>query len=36
MANVFYDHVDVCKQCREHPMALCAAGARLLREAATG
>ncbi len=26
----FYDHLDVCPQCRNHPMALCAVGALLL------
>ena len=29
----FHDHLDVCKQCREHPFGLCSVGARLLREA---
>lgn len=27
MSNVFHDHLDVCKQCREHPFNLCLAGA---------
>ena len=30
--NKFHDHLDVCKQCREHPFALCAAGEKLLVE----
>lgn len=33
--NRFYEHLDKCKQCREHPMELCAEGARLLQQAAT-
>jgi len=31
--NVFHDHLDVCAQCRDNPLDLCATGARLLREA---
>lgn len=26
----FHDHLDACRQCREHPFNLCATGARLL------
>jgi hypothetical protein len=36
MSNPFHNHLDVCEQCRENPFALCATGAQLLREAATG
>jgi hypothetical protein len=31
--NVFHDHLDVCKQCREHPFALCPVGAAALEQA---
>ena len=31
--NVFHDHLDVCKQCREHPFALCPVGADALEQA---
>ncbi len=30
----FHDHLDVCRQCREHPFDLCPTGATLLRAAA--
>jgi hypothetical protein len=33
--NAFHDHLDVCKQCREHPMNLCAVGAALLSREVT-
>lgn len=29
----FHAHLDACEQCRDHPMALCPVGARLLRAA---
>ncbi|GAH83684.1 unnamed protein product, partial [marine sediment metagenome] len=32
----FHAHLDVCSQCENHPWGLCATGARLLKEAATG
>jgi hypothetical protein len=32
--NVFHNHLDVCKQCAEHPFALCPEGTKLLRKAA--
>ena len=32
----FHAHLDVCLQCYNHPMGLCAVGARLLQQAATG
>lgn len=32
--NAFHEHLDRCVQCREHPMELCATGARLLKAAA--
>lgn len=32
----FHAHLDICKQCREHPFNLCAEGSRVLFEAATG
>lgn len=28
--NKFHDHLDVCRQCREHPFDLCPVGAPLL------
>ena len=31
----FHDHLDECKQCREHPFALCTTGATLLRAEVT-
>lgn len=31
-ANAFHLHLDVCPQCREHPLALCVTGARLLEK----
>jgi hypothetical protein len=33
-SDSFYKHLDECRQCREHPFALCAAGSILLRGAA--
>jgi 8-oxo-dGTP pyrophosphatase MutT (NUDIX family) len=30
----FHAHLDVCRQCREHPFALCSTGGRLLRATA--
>lgn len=30
----FHDHLALCRQCREHPFALCSIGAWLLRQAA--
>ncbi len=35
LQNEFHDHLDICKQCREHPMDLCMVGAVLLRKEAT-
>lgn len=32
--NRYHAHLDVCKQCREHPFALCRQGAELLKEVA--
>jgi len=32
----FHSHLDACGQCRNHPFDLCAVGATLLKEAATG
>jgi hypothetical protein len=29
--NPFHRHLDECQQCREHPFALCAAGAVILQ-----
>lgn len=29
--NVFHQHLDVCKRCREQPFNLCREGARTLR-----
>ena len=34
-SNAYHDHLDRCTWCREHPFALCAEGARALREAAS-
>jgi hypothetical protein len=31
----FHDHLDVCKQCREHPFGLCPIGAAALQQEAT-
>lgn len=33
-AVAFHAHLDHCRQCREHPFALCPLGARLLVAAA--
>lgn len=33
--NEFHDHLDKCRQCREHPFALCLEGTRLLKQEAT-
>jgi hypothetical protein len=30
LVEKFHAHLDVCKQCREHPFALCPVGERLL------
>ncbi len=32
MSNKFYDHLDICKQCREHPFDLCEEGQVLLED----
>ncbi len=32
--QAFYRHLDVCRQCREHPLDLCKLGAVLLPRAA--
>lgn len=32
----FHAHLDACSQCRNHPFALCAEGARRLEKAALG
>jgi len=29
--EIFHEHLDVCKQCRENPFALCPMGAFLLQ-----
>ena len=29
--NIFHDHLDVCKQCHDHPMELCPVGTQVLR-----
>ena len=31
MSNKFHDHLDVCKQCREHPFDLCTVGVAAMR-----
>ncbi len=31
-AENFNNHLDKCKQCRDHPFALCAAGDKLLKQ----
>jgi hypothetical protein len=31
MDNLFHQHLDVCQQCREHPMETCAEGWALLK-----
>lgn len=33
--NQFHEHLDVCKQCENHPFDLCPIGANLLKSAAT-
>ncbi len=33
--NKFHDHLDACRQCREHPFDLCLIGAAILRIVAT-
>lgn len=33
--DAFHTHLDVCKQCREHPFQLCPVGAVLLAAAAS-
>ena len=32
--DIFHDHLAVCRQCREHPFALCAEGFKRLQAAA--
>ena len=32
----FHAHLDVCSQCRKHPVGLCVTGFKLLNEAAKG
>jgi len=32
--DAFHAHLNTCAQCREHPFALCALGAALLKRAA--
>ena len=34
MDDVFHKHLDVCKQCADHPFDLCPIGAKLIEEAA--
>jgi hypothetical protein len=34
MINKFHDHLDICKQCREHPFDLCPVGVAAMRNAA--
>ena len=36
MSDPFHQHLDVCKQCADHPFDLCAEGAKLIREVALG
>jgi hypothetical protein len=36
IGEAFHNHLDSCAQCEQHPFDLCAIGARLLRETATG
>jgi hypothetical protein len=31
--DVFHAHLDVCRQCREHPFALCVEGEKAVRSA---
>jgi hypothetical protein len=31
--NPFHDHLDICKQCREHPFSLCLVGEKKMKEA---
>ena len=33
MQEPFHDHLDVCRQCLDHPCELCPTGAALLRQA---
>lgn len=33
--SAFHDHLDACRQCADHPFALCPIGAELLRKEAT-
>lgn len=33
-APEFHAHLDACRQCREHPFALCVEGQRIILEAA--
>lgn len=33
--DAFHAHLDVCRQCREHPFAICPNGYKLLVDAAT-
>lgn len=35
MELAFHKHLDQCKQCREHPFALCPEGTRLLKQTVT-
>lgn len=32
-ANIFHDHLDVCRQCREQPFNLCPIGEKALKAA---
>lgn len=34
--QIFHDHLDACRRCRENPMDLCPVGSVKLREAALG
>ncbi len=34
MNDEFHAHLDACKQCEKNPFALCAVGARLIKEEA--
>jgi hypothetical protein len=31
MNNSYHDHLDICRQCREHPFNLCTEGAQILK-----
>jgi hypothetical protein len=35
MNQEFHDHLDICEQCRNHPLHLCAVGVRLLYASVT-